>query len=151
SASWRVGIGPAVRPLGRLSPREFPRAGADAVATALTDNDGHRRGPTVSFEPGDFKRRSAPAFCGAKNKTSGQSKTSGHARKFFTNVRFTTMNAPVRLRVSIGNYPYVLPLKDGSVKSERLALEFIDVDPLNETFRRMIRDHEFDVSEMALT
>lgn len=61
------------------------------------------------------------------------------------------MSAPVPLRVSIGNYPYVQPLKDGSVKSDRLKLEFIDVDPLNETFRRMIRDHEFDISEMALT
>jgi 4,5-dihydroxyphthalate decarboxylase len=61
------------------------------------------------------------------------------------------MSAPLPLRVSIGNYPYVQPLKDGSVKSDRLKLTFIDVDPLNETFRRMIRDHEFDVSEMALT
>src|SRR5262249_23093024 len=54
-------------------------------------------------------------------------------------------------RVAVDNYPYVQPLKDGSVKSDKLHLDFVEVDPFNRAFRRMIRDFEFDVCEMALT
>jgi 4,5-dihydroxyphthalate decarboxylase len=42
-------------------------------------------------------------------------------------------------------------LKDGTVKPRRCALEFVEVDPLIDAFRRMVRGLEFDVSEMALT
>jgi len=42
-------------------------------------------------------------------------------------------------------------LKDGSVKPAHFDLEFIEVDPLIDAFRRMVRGLEFDVSELALT
>jgi len=42
-------------------------------------------------------------------------------------------------------------LKDGTVKPKTAELEFIEVDPLIDAFRRMVRGLEFDVSEMALT
>jgi 4,5-dihydroxyphthalate decarboxylase len=42
-------------------------------------------------------------------------------------------------------------LKDGTVKPRTCELEFIEVDPLIDAFRRMVRTLEFDVSEMALT
>ena len=42
-------------------------------------------------------------------------------------------------------------LKEGTVKPRTCDLEFIDVDPLIGAFRRMVRDLEFDVCEMALT
>ena len=42
-------------------------------------------------------------------------------------------------------------LKDGTVKPRRCALEFVEVDPLIDAFRRMVRGLEFDVSEMAMT
>jgi 4,5-dihydroxyphthalate decarboxylase len=42
-------------------------------------------------------------------------------------------------------------LKDGTVKPESFEFEFIEVDPLIDAFRRMVRGLEFDVSEMALT
>jgi len=42
-------------------------------------------------------------------------------------------------------------LKDGSVKPASFAFEFIEVDPLIDAFRRMVRGLEFDVSELALT
>ena len=42
-------------------------------------------------------------------------------------------------------------LKDGTVKPKSFQLEFIEVDPLIDAFRRMVRGLEFDVSEMALT
>lgn len=42
-------------------------------------------------------------------------------------------------------------LKDGSVKPRGFAFEFIEVDPLIDAFRRMVRGLEFDLCEMALT
>jgi len=42
-------------------------------------------------------------------------------------------------------------LKDGTVKPRGFEFEFIDVDPLIDAFRRMVRGLEFDLSEMALT
>jgi 4,5-dihydroxyphthalate decarboxylase len=42
-------------------------------------------------------------------------------------------------------------LKDGTVKPRGCELEFIEVDPLIDAFRRMVRTLEFDVSEMAMT
>lgn len=42
-------------------------------------------------------------------------------------------------------------LKDGTVKPRGFEFEFIEVDPLIDAFRRMVRDLEFDLSEMAMT
>ena len=42
-------------------------------------------------------------------------------------------------------------LKDGTVKPRTCELEFIEVEPLIDAFRRMVRGLEFDVCEMALT
>jgi 4,5-dihydroxyphthalate decarboxylase len=42
-------------------------------------------------------------------------------------------------------------LKDGTVKLRTCELEFVEVDPLIDAFRRMVRGLEFDVSEMAMT
>jgi len=41
-------------------------------------------------------------------------------------------------------------LKDGSVKPRGLALECVEVAPMPRLFDRMIKDREFDVSEMAI-
>jgi 4,5-dihydroxyphthalate decarboxylase len=42
-------------------------------------------------------------------------------------------------------------LKDGTVKPHECELEFVEVDPLIDAFRRMVRGLEFDLCEMALT
>lgn len=42
-------------------------------------------------------------------------------------------------------------LKDGTVKPRGFAFDFVEVDPLIDAFRRMVRNREFDVSEMAIT
>jgi 4,5-dihydroxyphthalate decarboxylase len=42
-------------------------------------------------------------------------------------------------------------LKDGAVKMPDYRFDFVEVDPLIDAFRRMVRGLEFDVSEMALT
>lgn len=43
-----------------------------------------------------------------------------------------------------------MPLWRGDVGSERVRLDLTEVKPLSRTFRRMIRDQEFDLCEMAL-
>ena len=42
-------------------------------------------------------------------------------------------------------------LKDRSVKARTCDFEFVEVDPLIDAFRRMVRGLEFDVCEMAIT
>ena len=42
-------------------------------------------------------------------------------------------------------------LKDGTVKPQGFTFDFVEIDPLIDAFRRMVRGLEFDVSEMALT
>jgi 4,5-dihydroxyphthalate decarboxylase len=42
-------------------------------------------------------------------------------------------------------------LKDGTVKPRLCDLDFIEVDPLIDAFRRMVRGLEFDLCEMAMT
>ncbi len=54
------------------------------------------------------------------------------------------------LRTSIGNYGHTTPLKDGTLTSERFGMEHIEITPVPMIFRRMVRNLEFDVAEMAL-
>src|SRR5687768_9581950 len=42
-------------------------------------------------------------------------------------------------------------LKDGTVKPRGFEFDFVEVNPLIDAFRRMVRGLEFDVSEMAIT
>jgi 4,5-dihydroxyphthalate decarboxylase len=42
-------------------------------------------------------------------------------------------------------------LKDGIVTPRNCEFEFVEVDPLIDAFRRMVRGLEFDISEMSLT
>jgi len=42
-------------------------------------------------------------------------------------------------------------LKDGTVRARSFEFEFVEVDPLIDAFRRMVRTLEFDLCEMALT
>jgi 4,5-dihydroxyphthalate decarboxylase len=55
------------------------------------------------------------------------------------------------LTIAVGNYGVTRPLKDGSVSSSRLKLENIAVDSAVAGMRRMVRDLEFDICEMAFT
>jgi 4,5-dihydroxyphthalate decarboxylase len=54
------------------------------------------------------------------------------------------------LKILLGNYPYTAPLKNGTVKSDRFSLEFIEIEPVWDGFKGMIRDDKYDVSEMAV-
>jgi hypothetical protein len=57
----------------------------------------------------------------------------------------------LRLRIVTRTQGNNQALKDGTVRPRTCAFEFVEVDPLIDAFRRMVRGLEFDVSEMALT
>lgn len=59
------------------------------------------------------------------------------------------MPVPLRLRAAIVPYPHVRALIDGSVRSGRIAFDFVEVTPITRSFRRMVRTLEFDLCEMA--
>ena len=42
-------------------------------------------------------------------------------------------------------------LKSGAVRARGFEFDFVEVEPLIDAFRRMVRQREFDVSEMAMT
>ncbi|MGC1302138.1 MAG: ABC transporter substrate-binding protein [Caulobacteraceae bacterium] len=60
------------------------------------------------------------------------------------------MNEPLLLKIALGAHDHVRPLRDGRVASTRVRLEFLDFDPLPKAFRRMVREGDLDVSEMAV-
>ena len=55
------------------------------------------------------------------------------------------------LKTAVASYGHTRPLKNGSVVSEKVALEHLDISPTISIFRRMVRGLEFDVAEMALS
>src|SRR5665213_2952444 len=56
------------------------------------------------------------------------------------------------LSTALGNYGHVAPLRDGTVKPEGFELSFVTLDgPIIGAFRRMVRNLEFDVCELAIT
>lgn len=60
------------------------------------------------------------------------------------------MTPAVRLRTLLGDHPVTAALKRGAVASPRVALDFADVKVPNTAFRRVVRDLEFDVAELAI-
>jgi 4,5-dihydroxyphthalate decarboxylase len=56
-----------------------------------------------------------------------------------------------RLKIAIGDYGHTRALKSGAVTIASVDADFIQVTPIIGAFRRMVRDLEFDVCEMAPT
>jgi 4,5-dihydroxyphthalate decarboxylase len=54
------------------------------------------------------------------------------------------------LSACLGTYPHTKALKDGTVKSDRLTLNFTEINPVNRAFLLMAREQKFDVCEMAI-
>ena len=61
------------------------------------------------------------------------------------------MNTPLVLHTAFASYPHARALKDGSVASDRVRLDFEDVPNITRAFRRMVRTLDFDMCEIALT
>jgi 4,5-dihydroxyphthalate decarboxylase len=59
-------------------------------------------------------------------------------------------DAPTTLRIVLGDYPHTLPLKRGEITSPWLKLDFVEVKPLHQAFKPMVRGHAYDASEIAL-
>lgn len=62
----------------------------------------------------------------------------------------TASIAPVRLTAALSDLRHVAALKDGSVAPRGVTLQPIDVPDQFDLFRRMARNLEFDVAEMAV-
>lgn len=56
----------------------------------------------------------------------------------------------MRLKTLLGDYPVTRALKSGEVACDGIELEFADVKLPQTAFKRVVRDLEFDVAELAL-
>jgi 4,5-dihydroxyphthalate decarboxylase len=56
----------------------------------------------------------------------------------------------MRLRTLLGDHPCTAALKDGSIRSDLVMLDFAEVSPTHKGFKPMVREQAFDVSEMAI-
>jgi 4,5-dihydroxyphthalate decarboxylase len=54
------------------------------------------------------------------------------------------------LRTLLGDYPVTAALKSGKVSSKSLPLQFADVKLPQNAFKRVVRDQEFDLAELAI-
>jgi 4,5-dihydroxyphthalate decarboxylase len=57
----------------------------------------------------------------------------------------------VRLRTVLRRFGHTADLRDGSVPIDGVQLDFIDVQPAIASYRRMVRDVEFDMCELSPT
>lgn len=62
----------------------------------------------------------------------------------------TTAEKIETLNVCFGTYPHTRALKDGAIKSDRVAFAFTEINPVNRAFMPMAREQKFDLSEMAI-
>jgi len=57
----------------------------------------------------------------------------------------------VHLKIAVADYPHTAAVKNGSIAIDGVDAEFITVQPQIAAFRRMVRQVEFDVCELAPT
>ncbi len=55
----------------------------------------------------------------------------------------------LKLTIAIATYGHTAALKDGRVRIEGVQANFLEINPIIAAFRRMVREVEFDVCEMA--
>ncbi|HKB09769.1 MAG TPA: PhnD/SsuA/transferrin family substrate-binding protein [Vicinamibacterales bacterium] len=61
------------------------------------------------------------------------------------------MANPVHLTLAVAEYPHTAAVRNGSIPIEGVDAEFVTVKPQIAAFRRMVRQVEFDVCELAPT
>jgi len=59
--------------------------------------------------------------------------------------------AKVPLKIAVAEHPHTAAIRDGSIQIEGVEAEIVTVKPQIGAFRRMVRDLEFDVCEIAPT
>ena len=57
---------------------------------------------------------------------------------------------PTTLRTLLGDYPVTRAMRSGEIASAEVALDFAEVKVPNTAFKRVVRDLEFDVAELAI-
>ena len=62
----------------------------------------------------------------------------------------TTAASTLTLKTVLGGYAHCAALRDGSVRVPGVELEFVPVESIVPLFRRMLRNLEYEVSEMAV-
>jgi len=63
----------------------------------------------------------------------------------------TTMNTnPYTFKTLLGDYPNTLAIKSGQVHNNSIAFDFVHAPVANRLFKRVVRDLEFDLAELAL-
>jgi 4,5-dihydroxyphthalate decarboxylase len=55
-----------------------------------------------------------------------------------------------RLHTLLGDYPNTLALKRGDLASDQVEFDFVEAKVPNQSFKRVVRDLEFDVAELAI-
>jgi len=60
-----------------------------------------------------------------------------------------TSKQPLPLKIAIATYGHTAALKRGDVPIDGVQPDFVEIKPIIAAFRRMVRDVEFDVCEMA--
>lgn len=77
----------------------------------------------------------------------------GAAPQFFMKIDAggKTLAAKVKLDICIGDYPHTRKILNGQIGIEGVEPNFISVKPQIGAYRRMVRDVEFDVCEIAPT
>lgn len=56
----------------------------------------------------------------------------------------------LKLHTLLGNYPNVIALKDGRLKSDLVEFDFPDFPIPNRGFKPLVREHKFDLGELAI-
>ncbi|HEY1608128.1 MAG TPA: hypothetical protein VGG24_02580, partial [Paraburkholderia sp.] len=50
----------------------------------------------------------------------------------------------------MGTYPKTQPLKDGTLATPAIHLDFADVDTAQKAFKAVVRDERYEVAELAI-
>ncbi|MET0681304.1 MAG: phosphate ABC transporter substrate-binding protein [Burkholderiales bacterium] len=61
-----------------------------------------------------------------------------------------TASQPVRLKTLLGEHPGTSALRKGEIRSPGIALDIADVKAASTAFKRVVRDLEFDLAELAI-
>ena len=54
------------------------------------------------------------------------------------------------LHTLLGDYPHTRALRSGALRSDIVAFAFADIAPANRGFKPLVREHAFDLGELAI-
>jgi len=60
------------------------------------------------------------------------------------------MSRPAHLQTVLKTTALTTPLKDGTLKSDQVVLDFTEISPIHKAFAPMVREAAFDISELAI-